>query len=65
MATDYDESLAWCYPGLAHMSWSPTPIVRRIVRWVAAVRLARADRRTLNFPAAFVPGGSIGPARQD
>ena len=65
VATDFDQSLAWCHPSLAHMNWSPAPIVRRIVRWAAAARLARADRRTLNFPAAFVTGGSIGPASHD
>ena len=64
VATDYDSSLAWCFPSVAHMSWSPTPIVRRIVRWVAAVRLGRTDRVALNFPAVFVPGGSIGPVRK-
>jgi DNA-binding LacI/PurR family transcriptional regulator len=61
VTTDYDDALAWCHPGVAHMSWNPAPIVRRIVRWVAAVGKGRADRKTINFPAVFVPGGSIGP----
>lgn len=65
VATDYDESLEWCEPAIAHMNWSPVPVVRRIVRWVAAVRRGREDRETLNFPAEFVLGGSIGPARID
>ncbi|MEI6606559.1 MAG: substrate-binding domain-containing protein [Verrucomicrobiota bacterium] len=65
VVTDFDESLAWCYPGIAHMTWSPAPIVRRIVQWVAAVRHSRADCQTINYPASFVPGGSIGPARQE
>jgi len=61
VCTDYHESLSWCYPEVAHMNWSITPIVRRIVRWVAAVRNGKADRKIINFPAEFVPGGSIGP----
>jgi len=62
VATDYDTSLAWCHPVIAHMRWDNDPIVRRIVRWVAAVRRGRADRKKINFPAEFIPGGSIGPA---
>jgi len=61
VATDFDSSLEWCDPGVAHMIWNPAPIVRRIVRWVAAVGQGKADRQTINFPAEFVPGGSIGP----
>jgi DNA-binding LacI/PurR family transcriptional regulator len=61
VATDFDSSLEWCDPGVAHMSWNPAPIVRRIVRWVAAVGQGKADRKTINFPAVFVAGGSIGP----
>jgi DNA-binding LacI/PurR family transcriptional regulator len=61
VCTDYDESLAWCHPPVAHMTWSIRPIVRRVVRWVNAVRKGRADRKTINIPAEFVPGGSIGP----
>lgn len=53
--------MAWFHPPVAHMHWDTTPIVRRIVRWVASVQEGRADRKTINFPAEFVPGGSIGP----
>ena len=62
VSTDYDASLAWCHLGVAHMRWDDEPIVRRVVRWVAAVRRHRADRKTINYPAEFIPGGSIGPA---
>jgi hypothetical protein len=27
------------------------------------VRKGKADRKIINFPAEFIPGGSIGPAR--
>ncbi|MEI6603786.1 MAG: substrate-binding domain-containing protein [Verrucomicrobiota bacterium] len=61
VSTDDDTSLAWCLPGIAHIKWDHAPIVRRVVRWIAAVRRGKQDHKTLNFPAVFVPGGSIGP----
>ncbi len=61
VSTDCDASLDWCYPGVAHMQWDNALIVRRVVRWVNAVRKGDPDRRTINFTAEFVPGGSIGP----
>ena len=42
------------------MHWDNSLIVRRVVRWVDAVRKGRADRKTINIPAEFIPGGSIG-----
>ncbi|MFT5854498.1 MAG: DNA-binding LacI/PurR family transcriptional regulator [Verrucomicrobiales bacterium] len=60
VSTDND-SLEWCHPGFAHMTWDNTLIARRVVRWVAAVGRGRADCKTINYPAEFVPGGSIGP----
>ena len=59
--TDYDESLAWCHPPVAHMTWSNQPFVQRIVRWASAVRGGRNYRATTLLPAEFVAGGSTGP----
>jgi len=61
VSTTYEESLAWCHPTIAHLDWDNAPIARRVLRWVAAVRKGRADRKTINYPAKFVAGGSIGP----
>jgi DNA-binding LacI/PurR family transcriptional regulator len=58
---DFEPMLGMCHPGFAHMSWDNRRIVRRVVRWVDAVRKGKADRKTINIPAEFVPGGSIGP----
>jgi len=52
--------LDMCWPRLAQMRWDNRLIVRRVVRWVNSVRKGRADRKTINIPARFVPGGSIG-----
>ena len=61
ICTDYDGSLAWCHPPVAHMTWSIQPFVQRIVRWASAVRGGRSYRATTLLPAEFVPGGSTGP----
>jgi DNA-binding LacI/PurR family transcriptional regulator len=63
VSTDCEGSLGWCNPPIAQMKWNHAPIVRRIVRWVAAVQQGCPDRETINFPAEFIPGGSIGPVR--
>ena len=61
VATDCDSSLAWFHPPVAHMRWDNAHIVRRVVRWVDAVRKGKPDRKSIKYPAEFVPGGSIGP----
>ena len=57
----WDSSLAWADPPIAHVRWDNTPLVRRVVRWLAAVAKGCPDRKTILYPAEFVPGGSIGP----
>jgi len=57
---DDDPALAWCHHGIAHLHWDPKPLIRRVVRWVDAVRKGKPDRKIINYPAEFVPGGSIG-----
>ncbi len=64
VSTDND-LLNWCSPGIAHMSWNNELITRRVMRWVRAVGRGQADRKTINVPVEFVPGGSIGPATKD
>ena len=62
VCTDSQDSLVWCNPPISHVMWNPRPIVRHIVRWVTDVQRGKLDRRTVNFPAQFVPGESTGPA---
>ena len=64
VSPDFGKELSWCLPTIAHMEWNTGQIVRRVVRWVEAVRKGNPDRDTINFPATFVPGGSIGAAPQ-
>jgi DNA-binding LacI/PurR family transcriptional regulator len=61
VSTDCDSAITWCQPGIAHIKWDYAPMVRRMVRWVAAVAKGKADRKVINIPAEFVAGGSIGP----
>ena len=64
VSTDCDGSLGWCYPEFAHMRWDNRIIVRRVVRWVDAVRKGKPDRNLTNYPAEFIPGASTGPVRK-
>ena len=64
VATACDASLDWCHPPIAHMRWDDAPIIRCVLRWVDSVRRGQPDRRVIQFPAAFVPGASIGPPRK-
>lgn len=61
VSTDCATMADWCQPGIAHMRWDNDAIVRRVMRWVESIRKGRHDLRTIDFPAVFVPGGSIGP----
>jgi DNA-binding LacI/PurR family transcriptional regulator len=61
---DCEPFMDMCHPGFAHMRWDYRLIVRRVVRWVDAARKGKADRKTINIPAEFLPGGSIGPVRE-
>jgi DNA-binding LacI/PurR family transcriptional regulator len=62
VSTDSQETLAWCNPPISHVAWDPKLIVRHLVRWMADVQRGKQDRKTVNFPAVFIPGESIGPA---
>lgn len=62
VSTDSQETFVWCNPPISHVMWDPKPIVRHVVRWVSDVQRGKLDRRTVNFPAQFIPGESIGPA---
>ncbi|MCF7675397.1 MAG: hypothetical protein K9N23_18290 [Akkermansiaceae bacterium] len=64
VSADCDALLDWCHPDIAHMRWNNAPIVRRVVRWVDAVRKGKPDRRAICFPMEFVPGGSVGPVHK-
>ena len=49
----------------AGLRWDAGPLVRRVVRWVAALEKGQPDREQSSFPSEFVDGGSIGPAGKE
>ncbi|MCE9609705.1 MAG: substrate-binding domain-containing protein [Chthoniobacter sp.] len=61
VCTDFDASLRWCRPPVAHIRWRSAPIIRHIVQWSNAVSQNVTDVRQAEFPAEFVAGGTIGP----
>jgi DNA-binding LacI/PurR family transcriptional regulator len=61
ISTDDDIAFAYCQQDVALMRWDSQLIVRRVVRWMNALHKGRPDRKSINFPAEFIPGGSIGP----
>jgi DNA-binding LacI/PurR family transcriptional regulator len=64
VSNDASPDFAWMLPKVAHISWDSKPLVRRIVRWVDNVSHDRQDIRQNLVAAEFVPGGTIGPAKQ-
>ncbi len=62
ICTDANPTFAWCTPSVSHIRWDAGPVIRRIVRWVAAVSQGRRDLRQTVVRAEFVSGGTIGPA---
>jgi DNA-binding LacI/PurR family transcriptional regulator len=65
VATDPNPAFRWCRPSIAHITWSSVPLVRRVTQWAANVSRGRKDLRQTLTPARFVPGGTIGPVRED
>lgn len=62
ICTDADPTFEWCLPTIAHIRWESAPVVRRIVRWAAAVSRGRKDLTQTLTSAEFISGGTIGPA---
>jgi hypothetical protein len=61
---DSNPHFAWCKPQVAHIGWDSRPVVRRIVRWAANLSRGIDDRRQSHTAAAFIEGGTIGPAKR-
>jgi hypothetical protein len=61
---DPDPSFDWSVPTISHIRWNPSTMVRRVVRWVDRMAEGKLDRRQTLTHATWVPGGTIGPARE-
>ncbi|MCU0795629.1 MAG: substrate-binding domain-containing protein [Akkermansiaceae bacterium] len=60
--TDSDPNFEWCIPGIAHISWDPRPVIRRVVTWAGKVSQGIEDREKSGPKARFIDGGTIGQA---
>lgn len=65
ICTDPDPSFSMCVQSIAHINWDSRPLIRRIVRWAAAVGRGRDEFNQTLAPAEFIPGGTIGPVPQN
>jgi DNA-binding LacI/PurR family transcriptional regulator len=63
ICTDPDPGFDWHEPQISHISWDKEPILRRVLQWVDNVAHGREDRKITSSNAAFVEGGTIGPAK--
>jgi LacI family transcriptional regulator len=63
ICTDASPDFDWCRPTVAHIRWDSHPVVRRVVRWANNVARGKKDLRQTMTLAKFVPGGTIGPAK--
>jgi DNA-binding LacI/PurR family transcriptional regulator/biotin operon repressor len=59
---DPDPAFAWFRPMVAHIGWDGSQWARRIVRWADNVASGKDDRHRSFTKAAFIEGGTIGPA---
>lgn len=57
---DPDMTFAWCRPSVAHIGWSGSRCVQRIVRWANNLARGKDDRRISFTNAEFIEGGTVG-----
>ena len=63
ISTDDDVALSHCDPAAACIRWDFRPVIRRIVNWASNVSRGKVDYTQTITPAEFLPGGTIGPAK--
>ncbi len=49
---------------IARITRDSRPLVRRIVHWATNVSQGKPDLRHTHTPAKYLPGGTVGPARE-
>lgn len=63
ISTDPDRTFDWCSPSIAHISWNPAPVLRRIINWADKVANGERDIQQAFTDAEFIEGGTVGPCR--
>jgi DNA-binding LacI/PurR family transcriptional regulator len=61
---DNDPVFALRLPPLDHFRGPVKEYIARVARWVDGVAKGRPDKRQVIFPAVYVPGGTVGPAKK-
>lgn len=64
ISTRMDPVFALRLPPLDHFHVPVKDYISRIARWVDGVAKGRPDQRHVIFQAAYVPGGTVGPAKK-
>jgi len=64
ICTDDDVALSHCDTPAACISWDLHPVIRRMVHWAANASRGKADFAQTLTLAEFIPGGTLGPARE-
>lgn len=59
---DPSREFVWCQPSVAHITWDPVPLIRRVVKWASNVAQGKEDIVQTTTKAIFVRGGTMGPA---
>lgn len=65
VCTDHSQDFDWCQPAISHIRWESRPMIRHILKWVRNVSRGKADQRQTETRAEFVPGGTIGPVKEN
>ncbi|MFK7910466.1 MAG: substrate-binding domain-containing protein, partial [Akkermansiaceae bacterium] len=63
VSTDDDPIFSWLTPGVSHIRWDRTLMIRSIKRWVANISRGREDHKQVFSKAEFVEQGTTGPAK--
>lgn len=60
---DPDPAYAWCHPKISHLTYDNPMWLRRVIQWANDIARGKDDQRQVAYPAKFVQGGTIGPAK--
>ncbi len=63
VCADGTPDFAWFRPPVSHIEWDTAPLVRSAIRWASHIARGKKNLRQILTKAAFVPGGTVGPAK--
>jgi DNA-binding LacI/PurR family transcriptional regulator len=63
ICNDDDPSFSWVHPPISRVSWDARLLVRDVMRWADHLNRGVRDVSQSLFQANFVPGATLGPAK--